>query len=112
MQSAFAAALHRRKAAIARIFFIVQWYCVFYINSKVTLVISGRILYAKVKQTIKVVFMPMESKDAGRNIGEFKTGGTYKRDVRKFGRNKANRIAAAAGFSAARKNKRKSRRER
>lgn len=49
--------------------------------------------------------MPMKSKDASSNIAEFKRkkGGRYDKAVNKFGKGKANKIAAAAGFSAARR---------
>ncbi len=51
--------------------------------------------------------MPMKSKSAGKNIREFHHGSMYQKMVRKFGKAHANRVAVAAGMSAARKAKRK-----
>jgi len=47
--------------------------------------------------------MPMKSKDPGKNIGEFHHGERYKKAVKKYGKAHAEKIAQAAGFSAARK---------
>lgn len=49
--------------------------------------------------------MPMGSRDPSSNIAEFKRkkGGRYDKMVHKFGKAKANKVAAAAGFSAARR---------
>jgi aminoglycoside phosphotransferase family enzyme len=41
-------------------------------------------------------------KVASKNIAEFHGGTTYQHDVMKFGKAKADKIAAAAGLSAAR----------
>jgi hypothetical protein len=47
--------------------------------------------------------MPMKSKDAGKNISEFHHGARYQKMKKKFGAEKANKVAQAAGFNAARK---------
>lgn len=54
--------------------------------------------------------MPLGS-DASANISELHHGPRYKQNVRKFGKSRANRIAVAAGLSAARKSKRKFKRK-
>lgn len=54
--------------------------------------------------------MPLGS-DASENISELHRGPMYRRNLRKFGKAKADRIAVAAGLSAARKNKRRFRRK-
>ena len=53
--------------------------------------------------------MPMTSTDPGTNIAEFHHGPSYRRNRRKFGKAKAEKIAQAAGFSAAERNKAKRR---
>ena len=52
--------------------------------------------------------MPMKSKKSGTNIAEFHHGDRYKKDVQKYGKAHADKIAQAAGFSAARKASEKS----
>lgn len=47
--------------------------------------------------------MPMKSKDVGKNVSEFHTGDRYKKAVKKYGKAHADKIAVAAGFSAARR---------
>ena len=49
--------------------------------------------------------MPMRSKDAGKNVKEFHQGSRYRSMMAKYGKKHADRIAVAAGMSAARKNK-------
>lgn len=49
--------------------------------------------------------MPMKSKQAGKNISEFHTGSRYREAMKKYGKKHADRIAVAAGMSAARKAK-------
>lgn len=51
--------------------------------------------------------MPMKSKNAGKNIQEFHHGSRYEKAKAKFGKKKADKMAVAAGMSAARKAKRK-----
>ena len=47
--------------------------------------------------------MPMKSKKSGTNISEFHSGSRYKAAVKKYGKAHADKIAVAAGMSAARK---------
>ena len=49
--------------------------------------------------------MPMKSKKAGTNISEFHQGSRYREMMKKYGKKHADKIAVAAGMSAARKNK-------
>ena len=49
--------------------------------------------------------MPMTSKKAGKNISEFHSGSRYREMMKKYGKKHADKIAVAAGISAARKNK-------
>jgi hypothetical protein len=54
--------------------------------------------------------MPLGS-DASANISELHHGPRYRANMRKFGKAKADRIAVAAGLSAARRNKRRAKRK-
>jgi hypothetical protein len=49
--------------------------------------------------------MPMTSKKPGENIAEFHHGERYEKMKAKYGTAKANKIAVAAGFRAARENR-------
>jgi hypothetical protein len=49
--------------------------------------------------------MPMTSKSSSKNIAEFHTGSRYREAMKKYGKKHADKIAIAAGMSAARKNK-------
>lgn len=49
--------------------------------------------------------MPL-GKNVSENISELHHGPRYKKNVKKFGKAKANKIAIAAAFSGARSNKR------
>ena len=55
--------------------------------------------------------MPL-GKDVSANISELHKGPRYKRNLRKFGKSNANKIAIAAAFSGARRAKGKSRKPR
>lgn len=54
--------------------------------------------------------MPLGS-NVSENISELHRGPRYKKNMRKFGKAKANKIAIAAAFSGARASKSKSRRK-
>jgi hypothetical protein len=51
--------------------------------------------------------MPMKSRKAGKNISEFHTGSRYRDAVKKYGKKHADKIAIAAGMSAAAKARKK-----
>lgn len=51
--------------------------------------------------------MPMKSKKAGNNISEFHTGSRYRDAMKKYGKKHADKIAVAAGMSAADKARKK-----
>ena len=53
----------------------------------------------------KAIAMPMKSKSASKNISEYHQGSSYRKMMAKYGKKHADRIAVAAGMSAARKNK-------